>query len=232
MARKRKARKLKNRRRFGGGRRLRRNPHVRHYRRRRHSNPFGFTWAQFFGLAGSAIAGGVGTRAIPQLVAPNYNQGIPGYLLNLLAAGGGAYLVGLINKTWALGWAVGGTVMVVGRIVSDYAGKQLVTFAMLSPGSSVAQPTAAVAAPATAMSGLAQGDLAFDLRGLGKYAKTYFPLPSSSGAGPGQDALVQARPWTSDINAAVALTHARGGTLPKGKNVSATSLRGGRYGLM
>lgn len=224
MKRRRKTRKLKkNRRRYFGGRYgLKHNPHVRHYRRHR-QNPFGFTWAQFFGLAGAAIAGGVGTRAIPQLVAPTYNQGVVGYLLNLIAAGGGAYLVAFFNKTWALGWAVGGTVMVAGRVVQDYFGKQLVTFALLQPGSSVAQPAAAVAAPAKTMSGLNQGDLAFDLRGaLGKYASTYFPLPSGTPAGSkGQDALVRGKPWAGDIATAIA---------QKGKQHSATSLKGGRYG--
>jgi hypothetical protein len=224
MARKRKVKKVKrNRSRLFGSRHgLKRNPHVRHYRQRKH-NPFGFNWTQFVGLAGAAIVGGIGTRAIPEYFAPSYNQGPTGYLLNALVAGGGAYLVSLIDKTWALGVAVGGAVMIAGRVASDYFGKTLVTFASITPGTNVAQPTASVAAPASTLSGLA-GDLPFNLRGsLGKYAQSYFALPTSSQQG--KDALVQGKPWASDIQSALAAKAAK-------KQGSAVSLKSGRYAML
>ena len=133
---------------------------------RRYRNPVNTSAFREVGvLSAGAIAGGLGARIIPQSVLPTYNTGWIGYGLNLIVAFLGKWLIDRFAKMprLGLGWAVGGVVMTVGRIVSDQWGKTVVTFG-------------------SGMSGLGyRGDAAFDLRGMGAtYAKSGTPQPTHS----------------------------------------------------
>jgi len=194
-------------------------------------NPFGFNTKQFIETAGFAIVGGVGARALPQYAAPNYNSGLVGYAMNAAATAVIAYLSGMYTKEAGLGAAIGGTVMTVGRIVSDYFGKQLVTFSLLDPTTATASPVAAANVSTPSLSGLRQGDLHFDLRG---YKQSYFDIPSNTDP----KTLTVAKPWGSDLaklqaqlmaksKAGASGSHASGGSRP----TKATAMSGGRYAL-
>jgi len=204
------------------------NPSRRHRRLAVKKNPFGFSTPLFLETAGWAIVGGVATRVIPQQVAPNANTGPVGYAMNAFTAAGLSFLAGKYKREAGLGVALGGTVMIVGRVVSDYFGKNLVTFSLLDQSTSIATPVGVTAAP-SASTQLSQGDLHFDLR---NYKGTYFPLPSST-TGKG---LTSPPPWQSDLSKLKALIPpAKGSTSgPTSKNIPSkpTSLKGGRYSVM
>jgi hypothetical protein len=110
-------------------RRVRRNRVVVHHRRRHRHNPFGITGGDALKTAAWAIAGGVATRALPQMFLPQYNTGIMGYGLNLLTAAGLAWAGDrFMGATAGKGILLGGLVMLGGRIISDYFGKDVVSF--------------------------------------------------------------------------------------------------------
>lgn len=168
------------------------NPHVRHYRLRRLRNPFGLGNTEFLETSAFALLGGIATRAIPQAIAPTYNQGLVGYGLNAVTVAALSWLGGKWRKAAGLGIGIGGVVMLGGRIIQDYFGKQLVTFGLIDTSTGTPAGATAVTAPAASTSSLSQGDLAFDLRG---YKTTYFPLPSA-----GSKDLTSASPWSDDIS--------------------------------
>jgi len=181
------------------------NPHVRHYRLRRRRNPFGLGNTEFLETSAFALLGGIATRAIPQAIAPTYNQGLVGYGLNAVTVAALSWLGGKWRKAAGLGIGIGGVVMLGGRIIQDYFGKQLVTFGLIDTSSGTSAGATAVTAPSSSTSSLSQGDLAFDLRG---YKTTYFPLPSA-----GSKDLTTATPWSDDISklqAQIAAASAKG----------------------
>ena len=79
-------------------------------------------------LIGGA-AGGVGSVWIPNLLLASSDVGIFGYLLNAITAVLGAWALSALKMPdVALGWLIGGGVAVVGRIIDDYTGKQIIQF--------------------------------------------------------------------------------------------------------
>lgn len=149
----------------------------RHLHRHSLHNPFGKNTKDFLATAGWAVVGGVATRAIPENFLSNYNTGAIGYVMNAAVAIGGGYGLGAVGlgPDAGFGFALGGVVMLAGRIVSEVFGKTVVQFSYpFGAGAPASAP--AVAAP-TGTSGLGKfGDPAFN---LGSYIKPYpFPLPS------------------------------------------------------
>jgi hypothetical protein len=143
------------------GRRRRSNPVMymrRSSRRRRRHNPLlSVPMSELLPLTAWAVAGMAGTRIIPQMVLPQYNQGIGGYGLNFVTAIGLSWIGGKFAGSRAgQGILVGGMVGLAARILSDTLG-----------GSS-------------ALGGALAGDLDFD---LGFYIQNSFPLPTT-GSGP------------------------------------------------
>ena len=207
--------------------RTRHNPRRRRYSLRRGTihNPFGGKWSELIEISLAATAGGVAARTIPQALAPNQNQGVKGYAMNIAAGGALAWLGGKVRPNIGKGIAIGTIVMVGARVISDYFGKTLVTFGLMD-NAGAATGTAAVTAPAQATTQLSAGDLAFDLRG---YKASYFPLPMTSNKD-----LTSTKPWQGDIASLQAqlATKGRGGITP-GPAANATSTKGsrsGRYG--
>ena len=115
--------------------------------------------------AGSAIAGGMTTRFLPQALLRESNTGLVGYAANLLTAAVGGSLVARFSKSKDAGdmFLVGGIVMVVGRAVEEYFGRKVVEFAQ------VGIPLPGLAA-----------DYSYDLRLMGDFINQSFPLPYSS----------------------------------------------------
>lgn len=175
-----------------------------HHHLRRHSlrNPFGKATKDFLATAGWAIVGGVATRAIPENFLSNYNTGAIGYVMNAAVALGGGYGLGAVGlgPDAGFGFALGGVVMLAGRIVSEVFGKTVVQFSYPF-GAGASAPAAAMAAP-TGTSGLGRfGDPAFN---LGSYVRPYpFPLPSYN------KAVASSGPATSAIAAASKTVHSR-----------------------
>lgn len=138
---------------------------MRVVRRRRHRNPFGISGREIVGMSLWAIAGGVATRAIPQMLMPDQNSGFMGYAANAVTAGvlgyvGDRFIGGSAGK----GILIGGLVMLGGRIISDLFGKSLVSFGDVFG--------------TTGTSGLgAHGDPSFD---LGLYTPNEFVVPTVS----------------------------------------------------
>lgn len=134
-------------------------------RRRRRHNPLGFTSREVVGLSLWAIAGGVATRAIPQLLLKDSNTGIMGYGANALTAGVLAFAADrFIGGSAGKGVLLGGAVMLGGRIIADLFGKTLVSFGDVFG--------------TTGTSGLgAHGDPSFD---LGLYTPNEFVVPTVS----------------------------------------------------
>jgi hypothetical protein len=148
--------------------RRRRRHHAMSYanpRRRRHHNPFGISGKDAVAVSLWAIAGGVVTRALPQLLLKDGNTGIMGYGANALTAGVGAWFADrFVGGNAGRGVLIGGVVMTAGRIISDLFGKTLVSFGDVF-GS-------------TGTSGLgAHGDPSFD---LGVYTPGEFVVPTWS----------------------------------------------------
>jgi len=112
-------------------RRRRHNPHRRinlHYRRRRH-NPLALPGREIIPIVGWAIVGGIATRALPESFLSSSNTGFMGYIYNGAVAFLGSMALGkFAGPNAGKGWLIGGLVQTVGRIVSDFWGKTLVTF--------------------------------------------------------------------------------------------------------
>jgi hypothetical protein len=113
-----------------------RNPRRRHLfgnKRRRHNtrrNPLLPVQASRIpALLIGGAAGGVGSVWIPNLLLASSDVGIFGYLLNAITAVLGAWALSALKMPdVALGWLIGGGVAVVGRIIDDYTGKQIIQF--------------------------------------------------------------------------------------------------------
>ena len=150
------------------------NPHMHVVRRRRHHhNPFGISGREIVSMSLWAIAGGVATRAVPQLLLKDGNTGIMGYGANALTAAGLAWAADrFIGGSAGKGILIGGLVMLGGRVVADLFGKTLVSFGDVFG--------------TTGTSGLgAHGDPSFD---LGLYTPNEFVVPTwSSGVEMKQD---------------------------------------------
>jgi hypothetical protein len=141
------------------------NPKMRVVRRRRHHNPLALGGRDLVPTALWAIAGGVATRAIPQLLMKENNTGLIGYGANALTFIIGSYAADrFISRNAAVGVLVGGGVMLAGRMISDYFGKTLVSFGDV------------FGTTGTAGMG-AHGDPSFD---LGLYTEGEFVVPTWS----------------------------------------------------
>lgn len=145
-------------------RRRRRHSYAMNPRRRRR-NPLGLTGQQIMATSLWAIAGGVATRALPQIFLKEGNTGIMGYGANALTAGILAWAADrFISRNAGQGVLLGGMVMLGGRVISDLFGKTLVSFGDVFG--------------TTGTSGLgAHGDPSFD---LGLYVPNEFVVPTWS----------------------------------------------------
>jgi hypothetical protein len=145
----------------------RRNAKIRIYNRRRRHNPAFFgNLTMMIVRSAWAIGGGVATRSLPQALLGDRNTGIMGYVANAVTAFGGGALISRLMRNPSAGemWTIGGTVMLVGRLVEDWFGQRVVEF------TSVGLP----------LPQLGQGDPAYDLRLMGDYINQSFPVPYSS----------------------------------------------------
>lgn len=135
--------------------------HRARYRRRR--NPAGVADIRALGTkALYAIAGGIGTRALPQMILKDRNEGPMGYLANGIALIVSSYAAGTIGGRPARDAAVlGGAVMIAGRVVEDFLGRRLVEFG------------------GTDLLGN-YGDSRYDLGLGGEYFSSYFAVPTIS----------------------------------------------------
>lgn len=133
--------------------------------RRRRSNPLSLGGRELIPTALWAIAGGVATRAIPQLLLKDSNTGIFGYGANALTAVALSWAAErFVSPNAGKGVLIGGAVMLGGRLIADLFGKTLVSFGDVF-GS-------------TGTSGLgAHGDPSFD---LGLYTPGEFVVPTWS----------------------------------------------------
>jgi len=158
-----KVRRRKQNRRRGGAIHLKNRHHFmnRHHRRRAKKNPFGVSPMEIVIISGSALVGGVATRAIPQAVLSANNSGAVGYLMNLITAGVLGWLGGFISPSVGLGAIVGGVTATGSRIFSDLTGKSIISFV---PGGT----------------GGLGSDMAFQ---LGDYVPDQYVLPSTDGSG-------------------------------------------------
>lgn len=112
-----------------------------------------------------AIAGGVATRAIPQLLLKDGNTGIMGYGANALTAVALSFAAErFAGPNAGKGVLIGGAVMLGGRLISDFFGKSLVSFGDV------------FGTTGTAGMG-AHGDPSFD---LGLYTPNEFVVPTWS----------------------------------------------------
>jgi hypothetical protein len=136
---------------------------VRHHRRR--NQGLAVAARELVPTALWAIAGGVATRAIPQLLLKDSNTGIMGYGANALTAVALSWAAErFAGANAAKGILIGGAVMLGGRLVSDFFGKTLVSFGDVFG--------------TTGTSGLgAAGDPSFD---LGVYTPGEFVVPTWS----------------------------------------------------
>jgi hypothetical protein len=126
-------------------------------RSRRHNPLLAVPMGELIPLTAWAIGGMAGTRIIPQMVLPQYNSGLGGYGLNLVAAVGLSWLGGKFAGTRAAqGLLVGGMVGLAARMLSDALGSS------------------------TAGAWGLSGDLDFD---LGFYIPNSFAVPTT-GQGP------------------------------------------------
>lgn len=124
---------------------------VHHHRPRRKSNPFrvrrfrrrsrnpfgGGAIGQTAIKALWAIGGGIITRSLPQTILGASNTGIMGYIANAATTAVASMAAAkFFGPAASEGIIIGGAVMTVGRIVEDYLGSTLVSFAQLNmPGS-------------------------------------------------------------------------------------------------
>ena len=146
-------------------RRKQTHPMLQARRHRRRRNPIA-AFADLKRLAFDAAylaGGGVTARSVPQLLLAQYNTGFLGYGLNLLT---GVVTSALIGK-WrgpqaARPWLLGAFAFTLSRVIDDYAGLKILSFAQFTPG----------ATPMLA------GDASYGMRGV--YASMDFPLPSNS----------------------------------------------------
>lgn len=108
-----------------------------HHRRRgyfgRSRNPFGASMSETVTLAGWALIGGVGTASLPAMFLKSGNNGVMGYAANAASAFGLSWLADkFAGARAAQGALVGGVLMIVGRAINDFMGKNLLSFGTLS----------------------------------------------------------------------------------------------------
>lgn len=164
---------MARRRRYHRLRRRRRNPRMRYHRRRRH-NPFGVTRSSVLPVVGGAIVGGVGSRAIPEMVLRDSNTGIFGYAANALTALGIAWIAERwVSPNVAQGALIGGLTMTAGRIIEDNFGKKLVEFSANLSGD-----------PGYALGGYAPLNFVLP-SGMGQGSRIALPAPTPIAAGNG-----------------------------------------------
>lgn len=189
-------------------RRRGRNPRMFVVHRRRRRNPLALGGRELIPTALWAIAGGVATRAIPQLLLKDSNTGIFGYGANALTAVALSFAAErFISSNAGKGVLIGGAVMLGGRLISDFFGKSLVSFGDVFG--------------TTGTSGMgAHGDPSFD---LGLYTPAEFVVPTWS------DGVLQRQsyPFWNSVNAA-ALPPAAGAA-PSGVPQSAVPATRGGY---
>jgi hypothetical protein len=134
----------------------------RHHRRRR--NPGFAGLPDLKGLAMDTLylaGGGITARSLPQLLVAQYNTGWMGYGMNLLTTAVTAFLVGKWQgQAASRPWLLGGFAFTLSRIIDDYAGLKILSFAQYTPPFQLA------------------GDATYGMRGV--YASLSFPLPSNS----------------------------------------------------
>lgn len=163
----------------------RRNPlaYFRHGRRRR--NPFGASMSETVTLAGWAVLGGVGTASLPAMFLKEKNTGPMGYAGNAASVFAISWLADkFAGPRASQGAMVGGTMMIVARLIQDFMGKNLLSFGTLGaytptwfypPGSSqgllqTQAPPMAAAAPAGTGASMA-GILGRGARYRSRYAR-------------------------------------------------------------
>lgn len=155
--------------------------------RRRSRNPFGSSMSETASLAGWALVGGVGTASIPAMFLKDKNTGIMGYGANFVSALGVSWLADkFAGARAAQGAMVGGVLMILGRAIQDFMGKNLLSFGTLSgytptwfypPGNSTgllqtqAPPFAAPAAAASGTGAAMAGILGRGARMRSRYAR-------------------------------------------------------------
>ncbi|HEV2225123.1 MAG TPA: hypothetical protein VGR84_19175 [Candidatus Acidoferrales bacterium] len=152
------------------------NPHqTRHHRHAKNPIlPAGQTWPKVGAMVVGGAAGGVGTVWLPNLVLGSKDVGIFGYVMNIIVAVLGAMGLNAAGfPNGAVGWLIGGGVALVGRVIDDQTGKQIIEFS--APIGS--------AAPGTA--------------GLGQFYRTgqaYLPTGSQTDLTSGHQRMSQAPP--------------------------------------
>lgn len=153
----------------------RRNPILnprRHHRRRRNPGFAGLPDLKNLAVKTAYLAGGgITARSVPQLIVPQYNTGWLGYGMNLLTSAVTAALIGRWRGAAASEpWLLGGFAFTLSRMVDDYAGLKILSFAQYTPPFQLS------------------GDATYGMAGV--YAGLNFPLPSNSlPPGPGPAAL-------------------------------------------
>lgn len=130
--------------------------HKRHHNRHRygrHHNPIlGVSAGELIVETAAAVANGVATRVIPQMVLGAQNTGIMGYAANAATGLAGAWLAGKFSNKAGHGALLGAAVALASRILSDTMGQN-------------------------ALGGGLSGDLGGE---LGFYVNANWPLPTAS----------------------------------------------------
>jgi hypothetical protein len=142
--------------------RRRSNPFAKRSRRRssyrRNPSLVGYSMTDVAKLGVGAVAGGVGTRAIPNMVLGSKNAGYVGYGANLLTAGLLAWLAAKFDRTAATGVLAGGVASTFQRVWDE----QISRLTAAGP-----------------LAGL--GDMSYSgRRGVGDFIDNSFVLPSVS----------------------------------------------------
>jgi hypothetical protein len=103
---------------------------LRHSSRRR--NPFGASLTETATLAGWALVGGIGTASLPAMFLKEKNTGAMGYAGNAASAFAVSFLADkFAGPRAAQGAMVGGVLMIMGRAIQDFMGKNLLSFGAL-----------------------------------------------------------------------------------------------------
>lgn len=142
-------------------------------RSRRSRNPFGASMSETASLAAWALAGGIGTATLPAMFLKEKNTGAMGYAGNAASAFALSWLADrFAGPRAAQGAMVGGVLMIMGRAIQDFMGKNLLSFGQLGmytntwfypPGTSTGllqnqvpplPPAAAASGTGAAMAGL------------------------------------------------------------------------------
>lgn len=156
----------------------RRRRHSKHRRFRR--NPaLALPSRELVSLSGWAIAGGVGSRSIPEMLLKENNSGVMGYVANAFTAVVLSWIGGrFFGSNAGRGLLIGGAVGLGGRLVEDFFGKKLVEFTAVGIGQ----------------------DPGYN---LGSYDNVQFPLPYSAPALPAAAMAVAAAAKAANSDAGI-----------------------------